>query len=52
MDKQKYMIDQLCTLTAIPSPTGMTRAATDYLLDELKRLGYQPERTAKGTVVC
>lgn len=52
MDKQVYMIDQLKALTAIPSPTGMTRAATDYLLAELTRLGFQPERTRKGTVIC
>ena len=32
MDKQTYMISQLTTLTGIPSPTGMTREITDYLL--------------------
>lgn len=52
MDKQTYMIDQLRQLTAIPSPTGMTREASNYLLAELTRLGFKPERTAKGTVLC
>lgn len=53
MEKKEYMLDQLCRLTAIPSPTGMTREATAYLLAELTRLGYRPERTRKGTVtVC
>ena len=52
MDKQMYMIEQLKTLTAIPSPTGMTRAAGDYLLAELSRLGFAPERTPKGAVMC
>lgn len=52
MDKKSYLIEQTCRLTAIPSPTGMTRMATDYLLAELTRLGYKPERTAKGTVMC
>ena len=51
MDKKEYMLDQLCRLTAIPSPTGMTNEATAYLLAELTRLGFQPERTCKGTVV-
>ena len=52
MDKQTYMISQLTTLTGIPSPTGMTREITDYLLAELTRLGFKPQRTPKGTVMC
>ena len=52
MDKQAYLLEQLKTLTNIPSPTGMTREATDYLLAELTRLGFAPERTPKGTVIC
>ena len=52
MDKQAYMISQLTTLTGIPSPTGMTREITDYLLAELTRLGFKPQRTPKGTVIC
>ena len=51
MDKKDYMLDQLCKLTDIPSPTGMTHEATAYLLAELTRLGFQPERTRKGTVI-
>lgn len=52
MDKQAYMLEQLKTLTSIPSPTGMTKEATDYLLAELTRLGFRPERTPKGAVLC
>ena len=52
MDKREYLVEQTCRLTAIPSPTGMTRMATDYLLAELTRLGFKPERTPKGTVTC
>ena len=52
MQAKDYMLQQLQTLTAIPSPTGMTRGATDALLAELTRLGFQPERTPKGAVVC
>ena len=52
MDKQTYMIEQLKALTGIPSPTGMTRQATDYLMAELAGLGFAPERTPKGTVLC
>ena len=52
MDQQAYLLQQLQALTAIPSPTGMTRQATDYLLAELTRLGFKPQRTPKGTVLC
>lgn len=52
MDKQTYMLEQLKTLTSIPSPTGMTGEATNYLLAELTRLGFRPERTPKGAVLC
>ena len=52
MDQQTYLLEQLKTLTNIPSPTGMTRQATDYLLAELTRLGFKPERTPKGAVLC
>ena len=52
MDAKAYLIEQLKALTSRPSPTGMTRAATDYLLEELTRLGFQPERTRKGAVIC
>lgn len=52
MDTQAYLLEQLKRLTDIPSPTGMTRAITDYLLEELRRLGFAPERTPKGTVLC
>lgn len=48
MDKQTYMISQLTTLTDIPSPTGMTREITDYLLAELTRLGFKPQRHPQG----
>lgn len=52
MDQKTYLLEQLGKLMAIPSPTGMTRGATDYLLAELTRLGFKPERSRKGTVVC
>ena len=47
-----YALGQLVRLVNIPSPTGFTRAATDYLLEELTRLGYAPRRSVKGTVFC
>ena len=48
-----YCIEQLKALCAIDSPSGFTDQAADYLLRELSRLGYAPEKTRKGGVqVC
>lgn len=48
----QYAMDQIQALLAIPSPTGFTAAATDYLVKTLSDLGFQPEKTRKGTVIC
>jgi len=48
----KYCLDVLQKLLAIDSPTGFTDKAADYLMDELNALGFQPEKTRKGGVVC
>ena len=45
-----FITSQLYTLTSIPSPTGFTRKAADYLISELTSLGYTPERSNKGNV--
>lgn len=42
-----FIKEQLYALTAIPSPSGFTKKATDYLLSELTALGLLrsvPER--------
>lgn len=45
--------EQLKALTSIPSPTGFTRAVTDYVMKTLKEMGFTPERSTKGNVlVC
>lgn len=46
-----YIIDQLKALTSIASPTGYTRAATDYLMETLRDMGFGPERSNKGNVL-
>lgn len=51
-DYLAYIGEQLKALTAIPSPTGYTRAATDYLLKVLYEMGYHPTRSRKGNVHC
>lgn len=48
-----YCVEQLKKLCAIDSPSGFTDRAADYLIEELTRLGYAPEKTRKGGVaVC
>ena len=49
---QNYLLSQLTALTAIPSPTGMTHLAAEYLIKELTALGFAPTMTRKGTVIC
>lgn len=52
MNYTDYAVAQIQNLLNIPSPTGFTRAATDYLLAELTNMGYEPVRTIKGSVMC
>ncbi len=46
-----YMIEQTVKVLSIDSPTGFTKEATDYVADELRRLGYSPEITVKGGIL-
>ena len=46
-----YIAERLTELTAIPSPTGFTRLATNYLVDTLTNLGYKPTVSNKGNVL-
>ena len=51
--EQKYLdyaLDVLENIVKIPSPTGFPHLATAFLMDELKKIGYQPVKTAKGGV--
>ena len=48
-----YCLEQLKALCAIDSPSGFTDRVGDWLVEELSRLGYAPEKTRKGGVrVC
>ena len=52
-DTLDYIGEQLKALTSIPSPTGFTRAVTDYVMKALEEMGFAPERSTKGNVlVC
>ena len=45
-----FITEQLKALTAIPSPSGYTKNATDYLMKLLQDMGYEPELSRKGNV--
>lgn len=47
-----YILEQLKNLTAIDSPSGLTREVTRYTVEELEKLGFAPRLTNKGCVVC
>lgn len=45
-----YITEQLTALTSIPSPTGYTKNAADYVFNTLQSLGYEPALSNKGNV--
>ena len=52
--KKKYIdlaVNQTETLCRIPSPSGFTLKATEYLIYELKEIGFQPEYSRKKSVI-
>lgn len=51
-DMLQYAMEQIQALLAIPSPTGYTQAVSDYLMKTLSDMGFHPEKTRKGTVIC
>lgn len=48
----EYILEQLRVLTAINSPSGYTDEVCEYVINELKNLGYAPARTNKGGILC
>ncbi len=48
----KRFIEELRTLMNIDSPTGFTKAAAEFAMGRLRTLGFEPEMTRKGCVLC
>lgn len=46
-----YILDVTTKLLAIDSPTGYTRAAAEFVMEEYKKLGYKASMTVKGAVL-
>ena len=51
MNYTDFIIQETCKLLSIDSPTGYTDDAIDFVMTELKALGYAPVRTVKGGVI-
>jgi len=52
--KKKYTnlaVEQTEILCKIPSPSGFTEKATEYLVQQLKSMGFKPEYTRKKAVI-
>jgi putative aminopeptidase FrvX len=47
----RYMLDATAELCRIPSPTGYTRQATDWVAARFHELGLEVRRTVKGSLV-
>jgi putative aminopeptidase FrvX len=48
----RYMVEATAGLCRIPSPTGYTRAAADWVAARLTELGLEVVRTVKGSLVA
>lgn len=46
-----YITDVTCKLLAIDSPTGYTKKAAEFVMEEYRKLGYEPKMTVKGGVL-
>lgn len=47
-DYVDYMVEETRKILAIDSPSGYTREVADYVMEEYKKLGYEPQLTVKA----
>ena len=47
----EYIMGTAKNLLAVPSPSGFTHMAADFVKKEFEALGYEPELTKKGAVL-
>ena len=50
-DYTKFIMDETVKILSIDSPTGYTDDAADFIMTELRGLGYAPVKTNKGGVL-
>lgn len=52
MNHTDYIMDVTKRLLACPSPTGFTKKAAEFVMNELETMGYAPKMTTKGAVLA
>ncbi len=52
MQALELAVAHIKALCEIPSPTGFTKKAEQYLINALAEMGYTPHSTPKGTLIC
>ncbi len=51
MNYTDFAVEQIANLCRIPSPSGFTEKIRNYLIMEIRSLGFEPIITVKGTVL-
>lgn len=51
MNYTDYIVDMVQKLLQVPSPTGYTKHAAEFVMKELRAMGYDPKLTTKGAVL-
>lgn len=46
-----YMVEETKNILSIDSPSGYTKDVAEYVMQEYKKLGYEPKMTVKGGVL-
>lgn len=46
-----YMLNETLALLEVDSPTGYTKNAAEFVMEEYRKLGYEPVMTVKGGVL-
>ena len=52
MSYSDYIIEKAKQVLAIDSPSGYTKEAAKFVVEELKSMGYSPEMTVKGGIIA
>ncbi len=52
MNYTDYAVEQILALCKTPSPSGFTKLAANYLIQELKNLGFESSQSRKGSVLA
>ena len=47
-----YILDKTQKILTIDSPSGFTKKAANYIMEEYAALGYTPTQTTKGGILC